>query len=411
MAGRLFEDCRGPQAMFTLASGLGDAGKSRNALHVLTLTPFYPHAQYDAGGCFVAEPLQAFAGMGLKSSVIAVQPTYRPAVTPSATVPSAIWVRYPALPSNFGLSSSGYFLFARLLPHLRRMHSSDPIDLIHAHAALPCGHAAALLGRELKIPFVVTVHGLDAFSTNQARGMPGRWCQRVSRMVYREARQVICISEKVRDQVIQGASGAVHTTVVYNGADPLRFFPPKDPKESHIVLSVGTLIPIKGHDQLLRALSRIRRDDPRVSCQIIGEGPERHRLEALVHALKLTGHVRFLRRQNRSQTAEAMRQCSVFALPSHYEGLGCVYLEAMACERAVIACRGQGIEEVIEHGANGWLVEPNDQDGLAEALSFLLGNLELRRQLGTAARRTILRGFTLAHQSARLAQLYRESAA
>ena len=98
----------------------------------------------------------------------------------------------------------------------------------------------------------------------------------------------------------------------------------------------------------------------------------------------------------------------LFALPSEYEGFGCVYLEAMAAEKAVIACHGQGIEEVIQHGRNGWLIEPGDLLSLTGALAMFLENPELRRRIGEAARKTVVQGFTLAHQAARLAQLYRE---
>ena len=130
-----------------------------------------------------------------------------------------------------GLSSSGAFLFARLLPEIRRLHEQRPIRVIHAHSALPCGHAASLLSRELKIPFVVTVHGLDAFSTRQVGGYAGEWCARVSRSVYRTARSVICVSEKVRNQVIEGAGNRVNTTVLYNGVDPQMFSPPDGEQE------------------------------------------------------------------------------------------------------------------------------------------------------------------------------------
>ena len=106
-----------------------------------------------------------------------------------------------------------------------------------------------------------------------------------------------------------------------------------------------------------------------------------------------------------------MRGCTIFALPSRYEGLGCVYLEAMSAANPVIACRGQGIEEVILHGSNGWLVDPGDLVGLSAAMFELLENPQRRQQMGDSARRTILNGFTLAHQAERLARVYRECAA
>jgi len=101
----------------------------------------------------------------------------------------------------------------------------------------------------------------------------------------------------------------------------------------------------------------------------------------------------------------------VFALPSRYEGLGCVYLEAMSTGKPVIGCRGQGIAEIIQHGTNGFLVGPDNERELALALGMLLRDEVRRRNLGAAARDTILERFTLAHQAEILARIYREAIA
>jgi glycosyltransferase involved in cell wall biosynthesis len=106
-----------------------------------------------------------------------------------------------------------------------------------------------------------------------------------------------------------------------------------------------------------------------------------------------------------------MRRCTVFALPSRYEGLGCVYLEAMSTARPVIACRGQGIDEIVQHRSNGWLIDPINLQELIAALSTLLQNLPLRQQIGEAARRTVLQSHTSAHQATQLVAVYRECVA
>jgi glycosyltransferase involved in cell wall biosynthesis len=380
--------------------------QSPGTLHVLTLTPFYPHAADDASGCFVAEPLAWLERIGLRSSVFAAQPVYRGKTGESAS--PATWVQYLALPTNLGLSTAGAFLFARLAGAVRRLHAEAPIDLIHAHAPLPCGHAAALLARELHIPFVVTVHGLDAFSTRQVAGFAGRWCQRVSRFVYRAARRVVCISEHVRQQVDAGAEVGVRTSVVYNGVDPEVFYPAETSPGDPVILSVGNLIPTKGHGLLLRALADLHPKYPGISCEIIGDGPERSRLVALAAELKISHMVRFLGRRSRREVAEAMRRCTVFALPSSYEGLGCVYLEAMAAGKPALGCRGQGIEEVIQHGRSGWLVTAGSQQELDQGLDSLLSDRELRERLGHAGRQTILQALTLQHQAQQLQRIYRE---
>src|SRR5271157_1292836 len=145
-----------------------------SALHVLTLTPFFPSDQNEVSGCFIAEPIEHLKQFGVDSSVIAVSPIYYPRKQPSPSA-AAEWVRYPQVPGNLGLSSAGKLLYARLLGRIRKLHSVKPIDVIHAHAALPCGHAAALLSRRLKIPFVITIHGLDVFNTCTLGGIPAAW--------------------------------------------------------------------------------------------------------------------------------------------------------------------------------------------------------------------------------------------
>jgi glycosyltransferase involved in cell wall biosynthesis len=105
-----------------------------------------------------------------------------------------------------------------------------------------------------------------------------------------------------------------------------------------------------------------------------------------------------------------MRLCSVFALPSSYEGLGCVYLEAMACAKPAIGCRGQGIEEIIEHGRTGMLVTPENEHELTDSMLTLLRDKELRQRMGRNARAIVLDRLTLNHQAQQLAEVYRRCA-
>jgi glycosyltransferase involved in cell wall biosynthesis len=381
------------------------------ALHVLTLTPFYPTDQDDAAGCFISEPLAWLAKAGVQNTVFAVQPVYRGTVRARESSITARWLRYLSFPGGFGLPSAGAFLFARIVSRVRKLHALQHIDLIHAHGPLPCGHAAMLLSAELNIPYVVSVHGLDAFSTVQVRGRAGEWCRRISQRVYRSSRRAICISEHVREAALEGSGGSYRTSVVYNGVDPELFAPDSSPASvAPVVLSVGNLIPIKGHATLVRAAAALRSEFPDLRWEIIGDGPERTRLQTLCAQLQVTEKVRFLWRQSRKVVAAAMQGCTLFALPSRYEGLGCVYLEAMSTGKPAIGCRGQGIAEVIRHGSNGFLVGPDNDRELALAIAMLLKDETRRRNISIAARETILDRFTLAHQAESLLRIYREAA-
>src|SRR5271170_7056441 len=97
------------------------AAEVNSLLHVLTLTPFFPSSENEVSGCFVAEPIEQLTQFGVASSVIAVSPIHHPRKQPSSSV-AAEWVRYPRVPGNFGLSSAGNLLYARLLPKVRKLH-------------------------------------------------------------------------------------------------------------------------------------------------------------------------------------------------------------------------------------------------------------------------------------------------
>lgn len=379
-------------------------------MHVLTLTPFYPSQEDERGG-FVSEPLGEFAALGLRSSVLAVRPVYKSLVFVSGTASPAAWVRYPALPGNLGLASAGRFLYLRVRNRVRQLHRENPVHILHAHAALPSGEAARLLGRELGIPVVVTVHGLDAYFTEQIAGALGAWCAWVCRRVYEHAGRVVCISEQVRRCVLAGMPDLQNTEVIYNGVDPAIFSPGQSASAGDpVVASIGSLIPIKGHDVTLRAIAELGGEFPRLRCRIVGEGVELGRLQGLARELGISERVEFLGRQTRVQVAQVLRGSDIFALPSRYEGLGCAYLEAMACGLPVIGCRGQGIEEVIRHGENGILLKEQDAGNAARALAAvlrtLLKNREMRETMGLAARRTVAEGYTLRQQAQGLLSVF-----
>ena len=374
-------------------------------LRVLTLTPFYPHLENPAEGCFVAEVLPRLQQLGIANHVIAVRPFYRSRVRAVDSNTPCRWEHYFSFPGNLGLPSGGRVLAAGLVASVQRSHRDNPFDLIHAHAALPCGDAAARLSEALEIPLVVSAHGLDVFSERQAGKLLGRWCRRVSERVYRQARAVICISEKVRQQI---ADVSVNSKVIHNGVDASLFAPGKEQESPLAVLTVGNLIPTKGHAVLLRAFAHTLPLIPNCELEIIGEGPERGALSRLAEELGISASVHFLGRQSREGVARAMQRCAVFALPSEYEGLGCVYLEAMASGKPAIGCEGQGIDEIIEHGTNGWLVPPGAEAQLSDALRMLLQNQDFRLRLGNAARNTVLKLHTLEHQAEQQAHLYRE---
>jgi len=383
---------------------------SDRPLHIVTVTPFFPSISNPVYGTYVSEPIECFPEFNLHSTVIGVSPLHRHRRRALPSAP-AEWLRYPSIPGNVGLSSAGLFLYRRLLPFVRRLHRQHPIDLIHAHTALPCGHAASLLAERLHVPFVVTIHGLDVFNACFQPGTSASKARaKLSAEIYRRAAMVICISHAIEKILQLGIQPPVRSRVVYNGADPQVFFPEEPPvsNPTPTILIVGNLLRGKGQEIVLKAMAQLAAAFPGLRCEMIGEGADQAQFAALAQSLGIAGRVFFRGRQDRQAVAKAMRECTIFALPSRFEGLGCAYLEAMASAKPVIACEGQGIGEIIQHGHNGWLIPVDGLSEMTDAVRQLLSSPELRARLGTNARATILGGLALSDQARHLADVYRE---
>ncbi len=387
-----------------------NSSSDRAPLHILTLTPFFPYTGNPVYGTYISEPIDRFAEFNLRSTVIGVSPLHHQRRRPLLDA-RAEWLRYPTFPGNIGLTTAGLFLYRRALPFIRALHQRDRIDVIHAHAALPCGHAVCLLAERLRIPFVVTIHGLDVFNACFEPGTRAAARRRkLSREIYSRAASVICISHVIEKILEDGMQGPVSCRVIYNGTNPERFFPEEKPVRdlAPMILMVGNLLRGKGHELVLNAIAQVAPQFPGLHCSVIGEGPDQGHFAALVQSLGISERVSFLGRQDRAAVAKAMRECTIFALPSRFEGLGCAYLEAMSCGKPVIACEGQGIGSIIQHRDNGWLIPVDGVPEITDALRQLLASPDLRTRLGTNARQTILDGLTLADQARRLSDLYRD---
>jgi glycosyltransferase involved in cell wall biosynthesis len=156
------------------------------------------------------------------------------------------------------------------------------------------------------------------------------------------------------------------------------------PPGARIVLSVGRLSKEKGHADLIRAMGYTRAQRPEAVLLIVGDGPERQRLEHLCTRLSLVESIRFVGYRN--DVTPYYEAASVFALTSHSEGSPNVLLEAMAAGVPIVATAVGGVGEMIRHQEHGLLVPRGDVEGIASGVVELLGNPELCRALTSAAK-------------------------
>jgi glycosyltransferase involved in cell wall biosynthesis len=267
-----------------------------------------------------------------------------------------------------------------------------------------------LLRRFWPMRLVTTVHGW----VKHTRRTPLYY--RIDRFCLRHYDSVICVSEDLRSECLQEGVSAQRCLLIENAIDTQEFARTLETRAAKercgvrpdrlFVGAVGRLSAEKGFDLLIRAVDRILRDGLNLELLIVGEGDEQAALQQLIAELGRTERIHLL--GYRAPLVELYQAMDVFALSSHREGLPNVLLEAMAVETPVVATRIAGIPRLIQHEANGLLVEAGNVDALAAALACLLRDVELRRRLGQAGRRTIEARYSFAVRMERLRQLYDE---
>ena len=197
------------------------------------------------------------------------------------------------------------------------------------------------------------------------------------------ARQVICTSQTTARRLADGFGvEADRLTVALPGTD--RHPRPAPRNGEPIIVSLGALIPRKGHDVLLKALARL--SGRNWSCRIVGSADRdpdwTASLTERTKALGLSDRVCFV--GTTSDPASELRAASIFALPSRHEGYGMVFAEALSHGLPIIACKAGAVPEVVPPEA-GILVPPDDPEALANALGDLLDNNETRSAMANAA--------------------------
>ena len=225
---------------------------------------------------------------------------------------------------------------------------------------------------------------------------------------------VVAVSDHDRRELIarglcsEGKLRVIHNSYfIEDGVGPAAAAPAPgaDPK-APLVGFVGRLAPQKGCEYLIQAAPAVLKGHPDACFQLIGDGPERARLEGLAASLGVSAAVEFAGFD--PHPARRMRLMSVLAVPSIYEPLGIVALEGMAMGVPVVASAVGGLPETIVDGSTGILVKPADPAALAAALVELIDSPERARRMGAAGRERALASFSPEVVSGRYGELYRE---
>ena len=325
--------------------------------------------------------------------------------TPQSAVIDGIRVFYPRYLTlgNAGERLLGGRLLAQAaLPVARRLHAERPFDIVHAHMLPRDGHAGLIVARALGVPLALTVHGTDIFHYF----IPGQEPWPRNRRIAREADALMAVSSLLMRRVAPYRGEGRITRVVPNGVD-LSLVPEAAASTPRAVISVGTLKPRKCMDRTLEAFARVAGDYPDATLTLVGIGEMEAQLRTRIEALGLQARVALTGGLPHEEVLRRMAQSDLFVLPSWGEGYGIVYIEAMAAGCIAVGAQGEGIEDTITDGENGFLVPAGDIDATERVMRAVFENRERYAALREKGRRDA-RALTWARNAQTVEEIYFE---
>lgn len=377
-------------------------------LRVLTLSTLFPDASRPNFGIFVgrqtlglaAHPgvdLRVIAPIGLPPWPFSRHPRYAGlAALPARETWKGLDVRrprFPVLPSTGGRFHARA-LVAKLTPLLAEIRHDFAFDVIDAEFFFPDGPAAVALGRRFGVPVSIKARGADIHHWGRA---PATARQVIA--AGQAADGVLAVSQAMRSDMAALGIPEAKTRVHHTGVD-LDRFAPRDRAAAKaalgvtgpLVVSLGALIPRKGHDIVLDAVAQL----PGATLLIAGEGPERAALAARAEAAGLGERVRLLGGVPHGDLPALLAAADVMALASASEGLANAWVEALACGTPIVITAAGGAAEVVTAPAYGRIAART-----APAFGTAIGDLLTHPPEPTAVRQGAER-FTWAANTAAL---------
>ncbi|WP_316740569.1 glycosyltransferase [Streptomyces sp. MK7] len=306
--------------------------------------------------------------------------------------------------------------------YLARVWRRERPDVVHAHFWMS-GMASLLGAAQHGIPVVQTFHALGTVKRRHQGRADTSPVERigVERQIGRTCERVLATcTDEVHELADMGISPR-RVSVVPCGVDAGHFHPGADPAtapaparaQRHRLLSCGRLVPRKGYDQAIRALSRIPHTELLVAggppAELLHTEPEAERLLKLAVAEGVADRVRLLGAVDPAAMPALMRGADLVLCTPVYEPFGIVPLEAMACAVPVLATDVGGHRDSVADGRTGRLVRAADPVTVAAAARELLGSDRLRRRCGTAGRERVLARFTWRRVADGVEQVYRRA--
>lgn len=360
---------------------------------------------------------------------------------PSLTLPLKKGEDYKIYRKN--LISRIPFVWPRWLPtiwHLWRTARREKVEALLVGQVLPVGTAAMILNKFLRLPYFVSCHGMDILT---AAGSP-RKKKLLNKILFR-ADGVIVNSQFTKNELIKLSVPENKITVIYPcpvagaGIAPEKFLERRGVEplvstslgrnekfsfrsslveiknrlglaDKKIILTVGRLVLRKGHDKVVEALPAILKRVPEAIYVIVGDGPEKEKLQILSSKLQVENNILFTGEISEEKKSAFYQLCDLFIMTPRQigpdvEGFGTVYIEANQFGKPVVAGRSGGVAEAVVDGVTGLVVDPENVNQIAEAVIKLLADKDLANKLSQQGKERVDKEFRWEIQAAKVEKM------
>lgn len=400
-------------------------------LRILTLSSLYPRGLDPIPGIFVHNQVKCLRNNGCE--IMVVSPVAVPfiPVAGQSTWKDLNMIKHHDTRDGIKIFYPRYLYFPKRM--LRKysfpieflcikrvvqsaIHTFHP-DILHVYTATPDGVIGLLIRKVFSLPLVVSLIGSDI----NVWPFRSKLIYRLTKQVIAEADSVIAVSNALKRKAEEIVSPKNPISVIYMGHDPSKFafdevarFNLRKkldiPGKSIAFIFIGNILKTKGIFELLEAFCLLIKKMPDAYLIFVGDGKDKKRLIKKAVKTGISNRVIFIGRRQHNKIPHWLSMSDILILPSYSEGLPNAVVEAMACQRPVIATNVGGIPEVIVDGKSGILVEPKDAVALAEAMQRVAYDKDLRVRLGNQGRKIVREKFSWEENIKKLINLYKSIA-
>jgi len=365
---------------------------------ILIITSLYPNTENSTRGIFVQKQIEE-----LSSSYQII--VFATEISQENKFSSSIQKGIEVFQTRYSFPKfvvSPFYYEKAIKNNLLKIIAEFKPDVIHIHAYQ---HIPELLVLSRILDFsiqkvVVTFHNNKQIA--DISNFMKYYYRATLKKVLQKFSDIIVVSDKVKKILQPYLDDPTKINVIGNGVET--DYPSFDKNDiakylpigntNYNIISVGNLVPKKGFDLLIQAVSDMIDAGEKLSLSIIGAGPELSNLEEMISDKDMQNHIRLLGRIDHDIVMNMYKYFDAFVLPSWSETFGIVYLEAMLAKLPVIGIKGEGIDGIVVDGENGYLVSPNDLDELKNKITKII-NLSITPNISERGYETVMKDYRL----------------